>query len=138
MDGADAGRTIEVWWGTGSPLVKVAGVREKGITGAGEAIDTTNDDSSGWRTLLDKAGVNSVSVPVSGVLVDDTLRADWFSGAGTAGRRMQSMELRYPDGGIVAGTFYLQEYTETGVHDDAITFEATFESSGAVIYTAAP
>lgn len=128
---ADAGRSIHVY--RGSPLVLVAGVDEKSITLAGEAIDITNDDSSGWRELLDKAGVNSVSIPVSGVLKNDTLRAEWFSQV-----RLAACEFRYPDGGIVAGSFYLQEYTETGPHDDKITFECTFESSGEVTYTPAP
>lgn len=128
---ADVGRSIHVY--RGAPLALVAGVDEKSITLAGEAVDITNDDSSGWRELLDKAGVNAVSIPVSGVLKNDTLRSEWFSQ-----ERLHATEFRYPDGAKVAGDFYLQEYTETGAHDDKITFEATFESSGVVTYTPAP
>lgn len=128
---AVAGRTIGLYWNG----VLVAGVREKGITCNGEAIDSTNDDSAGWRTLIDAASVNGVDVPVSGVLINDRLKADWFSGASAVNTRMRTLELRYPDGGIVSGTFYITEYTETGPHDDAMTFEASFMSSGVVTYS---
>jgi TP901-1 family phage major tail protein len=127
---AGAGRTIIVRWGTGSPLPAVAGLREKGITLGGEAIDITNDSSLGWRELLNVPSTQSVDLSCSGVAMDDTLRDVWFNG-----NRMGSAEFVYPDGGIVSGTFYLQEYSDTGAHDDAITFEATFASSGSVTYT---
>lgn len=132
---ADAGRTVGLYWG--APLTLSAGVREKGIKANGDPIDITNDDSAGWRTLIDKAGVNSIDISVSGVLVDTKLKADWFAGASASGRRMQALELRYPDNSKVAGTFYLQSYNDTGKVDDAITFEATFASSGVVVFTPA-
>ncbi|WP_088346309.1 MULTISPECIES: phage tail tube protein [Rhodomicrobium] len=129
---ANVGRTTMLHWGEGSPAPVVAGVREKGITFSGEAVDITNDDSSGWQQLLNAAQVKSVEITCSGVLVNDTLRADYFGNA-----RMKTAAFEYPDGGVVTGSFYLQEYAETGNHDDAITFEATFVSSGAVAYTPA-
>lgn len=134
---AMVGRTLKLFWGDDSPQELVAGVREKGITVNGEAVDITSDDSNGWRALLDVAQVNSVNIPVSGVLTNDTLRADWFAGASTEGRRMRAMTLQYPDGATVSGIFYLQEYSETGNHDGEVTFEATFNSNGAVVYTPA-
>lgn len=135
---ANVGRTITVRWGDGSPIPAVAGIREKGVTLSGEAVDITNDDSDGWRTLLDAAQVNGVEISASGVLLDDTLRAAWFNGSAIgSGTRMAPAEFEYPDGGIVSGTFYLGEYSETGNHDGEITFEATFVSSAAVTYTPA-
>lgn len=132
-----ASRTINVYWGDESPQPLVAGIREKGITLGGEAIDITNDDSNGWRALLDAAGVNSVDISCSGVLENDTLRADWFAGASTADRRMQAATFEFPDGATIAGEFYLQGYSETGSHDGEVTFECTFMSNGAVTYTPA-
>jgi predicted secreted protein len=107
------------------------------VTLSGEAVDITNDDSNGWRALLDAAQINSVEITASGVLTDDTLRADWFSGASVAGARMQPTTFEYSDGGTITGTFYLQEYAETGNHDGEITFEATWMSNGPVVYTPA-
>lgn len=134
---ANVGRTITVYWGNESPQPAVAGIREKTVTLSGEAVDITNDDSDGWRQLLDAAQVNSVDISCSGVALDDTLRADWVTGAVSPGSRMQPATFEYFDGAIITGTFYLQEYSETGNHDGEITFEATFVSNGPVIYTPA-
>lgn len=131
------GRTITVYWGDESPQPAVAGIREKGMTPTGEPVDQTNDDSDGWRTLIDAAQVNSVDFTASGVLLDDTLRADWFAGASATGRRMQAATFEYPDGATITGTFYLAAYAETGNHDGEVTFEATWQNSGAVTYTPA-
>lgn len=129
---ANVGRTVKVRWGAASPLPLVAGIREKSVTMSGEAVDITNDDSGGWRELLDVAGTNAVEIACSGVALNDDLREAWFNG-----ERMAAAEFEYPDGGIITGTFYLQEYAETGAHDDAVTFEATFASNGIVLYVGA-
>lgn len=135
---AIVGRTIPVGWGAESPQPIVAGVREKSVTLGGAPVDITNDDSLGWQTLLDAPQINSLEISCSGVAVDDTLRADWFAGASIgSGRRMQPASFIYPDGGVISGTFYLSEYSETGNHDGEVTFEATFMSSGVAIYTPA-
>ncbi len=125
-------RSIIVRWGDGSPMPAVAGITEKSIALSGEAIDITNDDSSGWRELLATPQMQSVEISCSGVALDDTLRAAYFNTD-----RMSTADFTYPDGAVVAGTFYLQEYSETGSHDGAVTFEATFASSGVVTYAAA-
>ncbi|MCV0371074.1 phage tail tube protein [Filomicrobium sp.] len=129
---ANVGRTQFVYWGDDSPQVLVAGVREKGITLNGELVDVTNDDSAGWRQMLNVAGVRSVDIPVSGVLTSLRLRTDWF-----AGNRIQDLTFEFPDGGTLTGKFGLAEYEETGEHEGEITFEATFQSTGVVIYTPA-
>jgi len=126
---ANVGRTIILRWGDGSPLPAVAGIREKSVTLAGEAIDITNDDSAGWRTLLTVPSTQSVEITCSGVATDDVLKTAYFSGDRTG-----TAEFVYSDSSYITGTFYLQEYSETGAHDDAITFEATFASSGVVTY----
>lgn len=131
---AAAGRTVEVWWGTPT-LVQVGGVREKSISANGEPIEITNDDDEGWRTFLDAATVNGLEIGLSGVLVNNQLKIDWFAGASAVGQRMQALEIRYPDGAVLAGNFYLQDFSDNGAHDDAVLFEATFMSSGAVTFT---
>jgi predicted secreted protein len=132
---AVVGRTIPVGWGAGSPQPIVAGVREKTVTLNGAPVDITNDDSEGWQQLLDAPQINSMEISCSGVAVDDALRADWVAGAAIgSGRRMQPASFIYPDGGIITGTFYLSEYSETGNHDGDVSFEATFLSSGPVTY----
>lgn len=134
---ANVGRTINVYFGFESPANLVAGIREKTVTLSGEAVDITNDDSDGWRQLLDVAQINSVDIACSGVAINDELRAHWFAGASATGRRMQDVTFQWGDGAELTGDFYLQEYSETGPHDGEITFEATFVSNGVVTYTAA-
>lgn len=132
---ADAGRTIILYWGDESPQPAVAGIREKGFTFNGDPIDQTNSDSSGWQSLIDKAAVNSIEIAASGVLLDDTLRQDWFTGASAAAARLQTLTAVMHDGGTLAGKFYLSSYSETGPHDGETTFDATFKSSGPITYT---
>jgi TP901-1 family phage major tail protein len=139
---ANVGRTIIVRWGDASPIPAVAGIREKSVTVSGEPVDITNDDSAGWRQLLDAPQMNTVEISASGVALNDTLRTAWFAGAAIAsGTRMAPAEFEYPLEGaqtvpaLIAGTFYLQEYSETGNHDGEITFEATWVSNGVVTYT---
>lgn len=123
---AAVGRALALEW-DGTP---VAGVREKSIALNGEPIDVTDDDDDGWRALLaDEAAQNEVTISVNGVTKDDTLRAAWF------GTRTSAMTVTFPDGGTISGNFFLQSYTETGAYNDAVTFEAEFQSSGIVTYT---
>ena len=127
---ARVGRKIKFRWGSAAPLAEIPGVREKGVTLAGEAIDVTADDSNGWRELLAEPAENQVEISLSGVSKDHTLKADWFGG-----NRTKLAELEYDDGAKIGGTFFLSNYSETGVYNDAATFEATLLSTGPVTYT---
>lgn len=127
---ASVGRTIQLAWGDTSPPAALAGVREKSVALNGEPIDVTNDDSDGWRELLEEPGENQVNISVSGITKDAALKTAWFSG-----ERTNTLTLTYPDGGIITGSFFLATYTDTGPYNDATTFEAEFQSSGAPTYT---
>jgi predicted secreted protein len=127
---AQVGRAVKFYWGDESPQPEIPGVREKGIELSGEAIDITSDDSDGWRELLTVAAQNEVNISLSGVTKDATLLSDWM-----AGTRTQTATIEYTNGATITGTFYLATYTETGVYNDAVTFEAELQSSGVVTYT---
>ena len=60
---------------SGSTYVTIGGLRSTSITLNDEAVDITNKDSEGTRTLLAGAGVNSISVTGSGVFTDSTAEA---------------------------------------------------------------
>ena len=130
------GRAIALTWGDdgGDPATPqpIGGVREKSVALNGEAIDVSDDDSAGWRELLDVAGENQVDLSVSGLTKSDLLKQDWF-----AGNRTKVATLTYPDGGVLSATFYMANYTDTGPYNDATTFEAEFQSSGPATYTPA-
>jgi predicted secreted protein len=130
------GRAIAFTWGDdgGDPATpfQIPGVREKGVALNGEPVDVSADDSSGWRELLDVAAENQVDLSLSGVTREDQLKQDWFGG-----NRTKAVTITYPDGGVIAGDFYLANYNETGTYNDAVTFDAELQSTGVVTYTPA-
>jgi len=129
---ANVGRAIEFAWGDASPQTVVAGVQEKGIQLNGDAVDVTADDSDGWRTLLSVAAEDQVTISLSGVTKEETLRKDWFDG-----NRLQDATITYQDGATITGKFFMQSYSDTGPYNDATTFEAELLSSGVITYTPA-
>ena len=111
----------------------IAGVRTKGVTFNREPVDITNDDDDGWRGVLAEPGEKQLDLSVGGVSKDDTLRAIAFADPAV----LEDMTLEFPDGGLIAGDFFVSNYSETGNYNEAITFEASFQSSGVITYTPA-
>lgn len=127
------GRVVTVKRGAVPALI--AGVRTKSIAINGEPIDVTNDDDGGVRKLMDMPGELAIEISVSGVVKNDTLRQEALS----VTDRVLPTEFGFPgtSPGKIAGDFYLASYTETGEYKGATTFEATFQSAGAAVYTPA-
>jgi predicted secreted protein len=67
----------------------------------------------------------------SGVTKDRDLMADWFLSQLT-----QAVVLTYENGATIAGQFFLSEYSDKGNFKDAVSFDATLMSTGAIVYTA--
>jgi predicted secreted protein len=123
---ARVGRKIKFRWNG----AEVPGVREKGITLNGEAVDVSSDDSGGWRELLADPAENQVEISLSGVTKSHALKADWFGGT-----RTRTAEIEYDDSTVISGSFYMGNYSDTGVYNDAATFEATLMSTGVISYS---
>mgnify|MGYP002783607134 CR=1 len=125
---AESGRALTINWKT----VTLAGVRTRGYTAANELVDVTSDDSNGWRTFLATPGVRSMEVTVGGITENQVLLADLMNNAGSG-----ALVVNLPTTtGTLAGTFMLESFGETGEHDGAVEFEATFQSSGIVTFVA--
>lgn len=125
------GREVRFYFGGNSPADEILGVREKGLTVNGEPVDITSDENSGVRTLLENAEAEKqIDISISGVVKDFRMRAAKFAGQVT-----QPCELNYPDGARISGTFHLSSYEEGQPYGDAITFNATLMSAGAITYT---
>lgn len=126
MSGA-SGRALQIKWDS----VTLVGVRTKGWTATADLVDVTTDDDNGWRTLLATPGLRSVEVTVGGVSSDQVLINEFFNGTG------ETLTGELPTTtGTISGTFYLSSFEQTGEHDGAVEFSATFMSSGVVAYTA--
>lgn len=124
-----AGRDVDLTWGG----AVILGLREKGIALAGDPIDVTSDDDDGWQKLLQTGVVarKTVTISLSGVSKDRILMADYF-----AGTIAKTAIITYPDGTTLTGTFVLSAFSNGTPYEDAITFDATLMSSGAVVFVA--
>ena len=116
---------------TGSTVI--AGVRTKGIVVAGEVIDVTSDDDGGYRTSLAEAGQKSLDISVDGITKDAELRAAMLTGMTLT---ITGLSIEYPNGDTITGDFLLVSVEESGSYNDAVTFTASIQSSGAWTYTA--
>lgn len=128
MAGAN-GRALTFDW-DGTTLV---GVRTKGYTVTNDYVDVTTDDDDGWRTLLADPGLRSVEATVGGISSDQVILAEIMKANITG----EPLTIQLPTTtGTLAGTFLCSSFEQTGEHDGAVEFTATFMSSGAVTYTA--
>ena len=120
---------------TGSTFVTVGGLRSTSITLNDEAVDVTNKDSSGNRTLLADGGIHSVSVSGSGVFTDaasettlkDAMNASTF----------KTFQVIVPDFGTYEGSFMVASLEYAGEYNGEVTYSVTLESSGAITFTSA-
>jgi len=113
--------------------VTLVGVRTKGYTITNDYVDVTTDDDDGWRTLLADPGLRSVEVTAGGISSDQTILAEIMKANITG----EPLSIGLPTTtGTLAGTFVVSSFEQTGEHDGAVEFTATFMSAGVVTYTA--
>lgn len=118
----------------------LVGVRTRGFTVTNDYVDVTTDDDSGWRTLLADPGLRSVEVTVGGITSDEVLLADIM----VANVASDVVDANLPTGtavgvttpGKLSGQWLISSYEQTGEHDGAVEFSATFMSTGVIAYTA--
>lgn len=126
------GRELTIDW----DATTLVGVRTRGVTNSNEMVDVTTDDDAGWRTLLATPGVKSVEVTVGGISSDEVLLAEFYNASTTGETLKIDLPSSLTTPGNVSGTFHLASFEITGEHDGAVEFSSTFQSSGAVTYTA--
>jgi len=130
------GRALTIDYST----TTLVGVRTRGFTISNEYVDVTTDDDSGWRTLLADPGLRSIEVTVSGISSDEVLINDMMA----ASVAVDTVEVKLPTGtasgittpGNLTGDFLISSFEQTGEHDGAVEFSATFMSTGEITYTA--
>lgn len=119
--------------------VTLAGVRTKSLSFAGEPVDVTTDDDTGARTLLAESGQEAIDLSVEGITKDTVLRA---AALGSGSLMLTDITLEFPKtgtqvttGDTISGSFFLSSLEESGTYNDAMTFSASLQSSGAWTYT---
>ena len=123
------GRALTIDYAT----TTLVGVRTKGYTVTNDYVDVTTDDDDGWRVLLADPGLRSVEVTVGGISSDQVLLAAIMA----ASVASATVTVQLPTTtGTLAGSYLISSFEQTGEHDGAVEFSATFMSSGVVTYTA--
>ena len=128
-----AGRKVNLFSGSGVGAVVVAGGREHGIAINSEAIDVTDKDSNGWRTLLSDPATRSVDISFGGLMDSATFIALSLGVSTTA--LLAGYEIRIEGVGVIAGTFHLSSVELGTPHDDAVELSMTLASSGPITFT---
>ena len=113
--------------------VAIGGVRVTTISWAGEAIDVTDKDSAGIVELLSVLSTEQITLSVEGVAKDAVLRDIALTPA--TSKMLTDLSFKFADGltaaDTITGNFLMVSYEEGNPHDDATTFSAEFQSSGA-------
>jgi TP901-1 family phage major tail protein len=114
----------------------LAGVRTRSVSITNDYVDVTNDDDSGWRTLLADPGLRSVEVTIGGVTTDEVLLAEIMKASITGETLEAALPTSLTTPGSLSGTYLVSGFEQSGDHDGEVEFSATFMSSGEVTYTA--
>jgi predicted secreted protein len=117
------GRTVEFEWGGDTYCA-----REINTTFNGEPVNITDGCSDGWQELLDEDGETSVQIELAGIYKVPTLRTAKL----TRDVQKPGTLTWTSEGATITGTWSLGAYAEGAPYNDAITYTATFMSSGPV------
>ena len=124
----------------------VGGLRSTSITMNDEAVDVTNKDSLGTRTLLVGAGVNSISISGSGVFTDSAcevalraafnLQQNTSDGSSAQTPAFETFQFLIPNLGTYTGTFMIASIEYSGEFNGEVTYSMSFESAGYIAFAA--
>lgn len=112
----------------------IAGARTKTLTIGAEPIDITDDDDAGIRTLLETSAQQMIDASIEGLTKDDVLLAVIADG----GTLIVECTITLPSGATIVGDFRLNQLELGATYNEATTFTAEIQSTGAWTYTAAP
>jgi TP901-1 family phage major tail protein len=118
----------------GSPetFTTIAGLRSTNLTVNNESVDVTNKDSSGKRTYLAGAGIQSVSVSGSGVFTDGASETTVKTNA--LADSQDNYQFLVPDFGTFTGAFQITSLDYAGEFNGEVTYSISFESAGAITF----
>lgn len=115
----------------------VGGATSVGMTINNEIVDITNADDDGVRTLLEGAGVRSVSLQFSGVYLDDDAAQSKLEQAASENTHatVQMVKPGSANGGIFQGEFAIASLEYSGEHNQKVVSTIKLESSGPVVFS---
>lgn len=118
----------------GSPTT-VAGLKNTTLSLNNEMVDVTNKDSGGFRTLLQQAGTQAITITASGTAESaagfETIQGYAFANS------INTMNVIFGDGDTIEASFQITKFEIAGEYNGAQTFNITLESSGQWTFTPA-
>lgn len=107
------------------------GVNSKGITLNNENLETTDDSSSGWTEFMAVPGLKNAELTISGQVKNLELVKSYF-----ASSQIFEIVKTYEDGSTMTFDAVLASISATGESNGLVTFDASFASSGEVVFVA--
>lgn len=117
----------------GGTYVTIGGMRSNSLTINNEIVDITNKSSSGVRTLLEGAGVNSIEISGSAVFFDDAQSAILLTQAKS--NTHVNYQLTLPSDSTATtytGSFAMASCALAAEYNGEVTLDVTLQSAGVI------
>ena len=111
----------------------IAAIRTRTVSINNEPVDITSDDDNGFRTLLQDPGTKTLDLSIEGVAKDPTLLTSVMSTTDIT----ETLSILFPTIGTIAGDFVVASFEVAAPYNEAATFTASLQSSGAFTFTPA-
>ncbi len=111
----------------------IAGMQRTEFTLQNQVLDSTNVQSSGWRTLIGNCGIKSLSISGSGIFMDTTSEETFRSYAFL--NAVKNYELSFGNGDKISGPFLIRAYQREGEVDGEELYNISLESAGIITYS---
>ena len=111
----------------------IAAIRTRTVSINNEPVDITSDDDNGFRTLLQDPGTKTLDLSIEGVAKDPVLLTSVMSTTDI----VETLSILFPTIGTIAGDFVVASFEVAAAYNEAATFTASLQSSGAFTFTAA-
>jgi len=109
----------------------IGGMRSKSLSMSADGIDITNQDSDEWKTMLDGAGIKSMSISGSGVYNNQTLFQSMYTKF-LANELTCLMLIDASVARIYSGCWKLTSLEISGDYDGEGNFSISADSSGQI------
>ena len=111
----------------------VGGLRTTGFTHNNQTVDASNKDSGSWRTLLEDAGIRSVTISGTGVFTnaasEEAVRLIAMN------NQIKNFKLSFGNGDSMTGPFHITSYQRAGNYNNEETYSLSLASAGAIVFT---
>jgi TP901-1 family phage major tail protein len=118
----------------GGTYTAIGGMRAKQLRLNNAPVDVSDADSSNqWRELMMGAALKSVEVSGSGVFKDSATETQLTTTLTNS--LTPNFQMVLPGVGTFQGAFAVPQISYGGNHEGEMTFDATFQSAGAITFT---